>query len=328
MEAVLTAGASAPGAGRTGAGWGDDPSGGLSPGGARWGDDGWAGGDGRDGRATAGGWRDPALLLVLPAALLMTACFAWPVGRLLLQSVTQPQPGLENYRALITHDVFRLVLWNTAGIAASVDLLCLLIAYPVAYTMATTSPRRRRLLVFVVLIPFWSSVLVRSFAWMVLLQRHGLVNDMLLGIGLLRQPAQLIYNRIGVLIGMVHVLLPFMIFPLFTTMARIDPGLSSAAATLGASPVRAFLRVYAPQTLPGVVTGGSLVFVIALGYYIIPALLGGPGETMVAQVIEQQVADYGNWGVAGMLAAVLLAGTGLTLGLVLHVYRARSRWRA
>ena len=270
---------------------------------------------------------DPNLLLVLPAALLMAACFAWPVGRLLLQSVTQPHLGLGNYEALFTHPVFGLVLWNTVGISATVDLLCLLIAYPVAYTMATTSPRIRRLLVFVVLIPFWSSVLVRSFAWMVLLQRHGLINDMLVGIGLLQRPVQMIYNRTGVLVGMVQVLLPFMIFPLYATMSRIDPGHMQAAATLGAPPVRSFIRVYAPQTLPGVITGASLVFVIALGYYIIPALLGGPGETMVAQVIEAQVADYGNWGLAGMLSAVLLAGTALTLGLVLQAYRARSRWR-
>ena len=270
---------------------------------------------------------DANLVLVLPAALLMAVCFAWPVLHLLAQSFTQPQPGLQNYRALITHAVFLRVLSNTVTISASVCLCCLLIAYPVAYTMASIQPHLRRLLVFMVLIPFWSSVLVRSFAWLVLLQRNGLVNEVLIGLGLLRQPARLVYNRTGVLIGMVEILLPFMIFPLYTVMARIDPALEKAAATLGATPVRSFLRVYVPLTLPGAITGSVLVFVIALGYYIVPALLGGIGDSMVAQVIEAQVADLGNWGLAGALSAVLLAGTGITLALVLRVYGARSGWR-
>lgn len=257
----------------------------------------------------------------------MAVCFAWPVVRLLAQSFTQPVLGFANYEALVTHPVFAKVLWNTVVISGSVDILCLLIGYPVAYTMANTPPRLRRWLIFVVLVPFWSSVLVRSFAWMVLLQRNGLVNGMLMGVGLLHQPAQLVYNRTGVLIGMVQILLPFMIFPLYTTMTRIDPSCSNAAATLGATPVRCFLRVYLPMTLPGVLTGGVLVFVIALGYYIVPALLGGFGDTMVAQVIESQVSDFGNWGMAGTLSAVLLAGTCLTLALIMRVYGVRSAWR-
>src|SRR5208283_3349210 len=129
---------------------------------------------------------DPCVLLVLPAALLMAVCFAWPVLQLLTLSVSQPAWGLGNYQALINHKVFAYVLWNTVVISASVDLFCLLIGYPVAYSMASARPRTRRILIFVVLIPFWSSVLVRSFAWMVLLQRHGLVNDMLVAIGFLR----------------------------------------------------------------------------------------------------------------------------------------------
>jgi putative spermidine/putrescine transport system permease protein len=270
---------------------------------------------------------DGYALLVLPAALLMAGCFAWPVLRLLTASISQPVWGAGNYAALITHPVFRHVLWNTVVISATVDLCCLLIGYPVAYIIASAPPLLRRTLIFVVLIPFWSSVLVRSFAWMVLLQRNGLVNDMMIAIGLLRQPAQLVYNRIGVLIGMVQILLPFIIFPLYTTMVRIDPGYSQAAATLGAPPVRSFLRIYLPLTLPGVLTGSVLVYVIALGYYIVPALLGGLGDTMVAQVIEAQVADFGNWGLAGAVSATLLAGTGMMLALILRAYGMQSTWR-
>lgn len=273
-------------------------------------------------------WRiDSHALLMLPAALLMAACFAWPVISLLAHSFTEPAVGIGNYRLLVSHPVFVRVLWNTVVISASVDLFCCLIGYPVAYTMATAGPRLRRILIFVVLIPFWSSVLVRSFAWIVLLQRNGLVNDVLVGIGLLSEPARLVYNRTGVLIGMVQILLPFMIFPLYTTMSKIDPNYGQAAATLGATPVRGFLRVYLPLSLPGVVTGCVLVFVVALGYFIVPVLLGGPGDTMVAQLIESQVADFGNWGLAGALSAVLLAGTCITLGVILHTYGARSVWR-
>ena len=270
---------------------------------------------------------DANLLLVLPAAAVILTCFVWPVVNLLGLSFTQPRPGFANYTALVTRPVYLRVLWNTAVISATVDLFCLLIGYPVAYVMATASPRTRRLLIFVVLIPFWSSVLVRSFAWMVLLQRNGLINDMLIGLGLLQRPAQLVYNRIGVLIGMVQILLPFMIFPLFTVMSRIDPSYARAAATLGAGPVRGFLRVYFPLTLPGVFTGGALVFVLALGYYIVPALLGGLGETMIAQVIEQQVADFGNWGMGGALSASLLVCTGIVLAVVMRLYGWKNAWR-
>ena len=275
-------------------------------------------------------WRrriDGNLLLVLPAALLMLACFILPLLKLLGLSFSQPSPGFGNYEALVTRPIYVRVLWNTVVISASVDVFCLLIGYPVATIMATSSPRMRRILIFMVLIPFWSSVLVRSFAWMVLLQRNGLINDMLIGIGMIQRPAQLVYNRVGVLIGMVQILLPFMIFPLFTTMSRIDPAYARAAATLGAGPVRGFLRVWFPLTLPGVLTGGVLVFVIALGYYIVPALLGGFGDTMVAQVIEQQVADFGNWGMAGTLSVALLAGTAVMLALIMRVYGSANVWR-
>jgi putative spermidine/putrescine transport system permease protein len=270
---------------------------------------------------------DVNLLLVLPAAGVILICFVWPVVNLLGLSFTQPRPGFANYTSLVTRPVYWRVLWNTAVISATVDLFCLLIGYPVAYVMATTTARTRRLLIFVVLIPFWSSVLVRSFAWMVLLQRNGLINDMLIGLGLLQRPAQLVYNRIGVLIGMVQILLPFMIFPLFTVMSRIDPSYARAAATLGAGPVRGFLRVYFPLTLPGVFTGSALVFVLALGYYIVPALLGGLGETMIAQVIEQQVADFGNWGMGGALSASLLVCAGIVLAVVMRLYGWKNAWR-
>jgi putative spermidine/putrescine transport system permease protein len=192
--------------------------------------------------------------------------------------------------------------------------------------MANSSDRTRRLLVFVVLIPFWTSVLVRTFAWMVLLQRQGLINQMLIGIGLIEQPLALIYNRIGVLIGMVQVLLPFMVFPLYAVMVRIDKRYTDAAATLGAPPVRNFVRVYLPLSLPGVLTGSTLVFIISLGYFITPALLGGTGDTMIAQMIERQIANFGNWGLAGALAVVLLVSAVALLALVHRLVGMKEVW--
>jgi putative spermidine/putrescine transport system permease protein len=162
---------------------------------------------------------------------------------------------------------------------------------------------------------------------MVLLQKKGLINQFLVALGIVSEPLQLIYNRVGVLVGMVQILLPFMIFPLYSVMSRIDPTLSPAAGTLGAPPATAFRRVYLPLTLPGVMTGSMLVFVISLGYYITPALLGGLGDTMIAQMIEAQIADFGNWGLASALSVMLLAATALLLGTLHRFYSLRSVWR-
>lgn len=253
--------------------------------------------------------------LVLPAAVLLAVLFVYPVSSLLTRSVTEPELGLQNFRKLVETPVYLKALWNTVVMSGSVTLICLLLGYPLAYTIAHSSERTRRMLVFAVLVPFWSSILVRTFAWMVVLQKEGLINKVLLGLNLISEPLTLLYNRTGVLIGMVHILLPFMVLPLTSVLMRIDPSYANAAATLGASPVRSFFRVYLPLSLPGVLAGTVLVFVMGLGYYITPALLGSPGDLMIAQLIEMQVADFGNWGLAGALAVVLLAGTALTFAL-------------
>jgi putative spermidine/putrescine transport system permease protein len=255
-------------------------------------------------------------LLVLPACGLLLVCFAYPVFWLLLRSFSEPAWGLQNYETLYLRPVYLKVLWNTVVISATVTLFCAAIGYPLAYSMANAGARMRRLLIFVVLIPFWTSILVRTFSWMIILQRQGLINEFLMGVGVIRTPLSLVYNRVGVLIGMVQILLPFMVFPLYSVMLRIDRSYSAAAATLGASPVRNFLRVYLPLSLPGIFTGGMLVFIISLGYFITPALLGGAADTMVAQMIERLIATLGNWGLAGALATVLLVGTALGLALV------------
>jgi putative spermidine/putrescine transport system permease protein len=262
-------------------------------------------------RTDARGW------LVVPAVLIVGVLFVYPVSWLLVRSVTDPELGFQNFRKLIEAPVYLKALWNTIIISGSVTLLCVLLGYPIAYAMAHAGERLRRLLIFVVLIPFWSSILVRTFAWMVLLQQKGLINKTLIEyLGLIETPLTLIYNRTGVLIGMTHILVPFMILPLYSVLSRIEPSLSQAAASLGAPPVRNFLRVYLPLSLPGLLAGSVLVFVMGLGYYITPALLGGPGDAMIAQLIEMQIADFGDWGLAGALAVILLLGTATTFLLV------------
>jgi putative spermidine/putrescine transport system permease protein len=254
--------------------------------------------------------------LLLPAVLLLLVAFILPVGWLLSRAFTQPQLGLQNFQLLWDRPVYLRVVWNTVLISAMATPIVVLLGFPVAHAMANAGPRLRRWLVFLVLIPFWTSLLVRSFATIILLQRQGPVNQMLLGIGLIDAPLPLLYNMFGLLAGAVQVLLPFLIFPLHASMARIEPGYMQAALTLGARPMRAFFRIYLPLTAPGLVTGASLVFIITLGYFVTPALLGGPRELMVAQLIQDQIAQFGNWGVAGALSFVLVGGTGLLMLLV------------
>ena len=259
---------------------------------------------------------DGRIWLVLPAFLLLTVAFLFPVGWLLSRAFTFPEPGLQNFALLWERPVYMRVMLNTVMISAIVTPVTVLLAFPVAHLMAHGSARLRRWLIFLVLVPFWTSLLVRAFATAILLQRHGIINSFLIGFGFIAEPLPLLYNMTGLLAGCVQVLLPFVIFPLYSSMARIDPSYMRAAATLGASPVRAFLRVYLPLTLPGLVTGATLVFISTLGYYIIPALLGGARQQMISQLIQDQIAAFGNWGVAGALSLVLLVVTGATVGLL------------
>jgi putative spermidine/putrescine transport system permease protein len=271
------------------------------------------------------GLRDRRLWLAAPALLLIGGVFLLPVGLLLLRSFSDPRWGLQNYVAAFAQPVYLRVFWNTIVIASSVTALCLMIGYPVAYTMAHASERGRRFLVFVILIPFWTSLLVRTYAWLVLLQQNGLINHALVGSGLIAEPVQLVYNRLGVLIGMVQVQLPFMVLPLYAVLSRIHPRYGQAAATLGAPPVTEFRRVYLPLSLPGVFTGCALVFITSLGYYITPALLGGRQDLMIAQLILIQIGDFGNWGLAGALAIILLFGAAVSLALLHRIAATRRR---
>lgn len=205
--------------------------------------------------------------------------------------------------------VYLDLLRRTFGIGLGVTVLCLLLGFPLAYLIAALPPSRANLLLILVLLPFWTSLLVRTTAWVVVLQERGLVNELMLWLGLIDQPIRLIYNRIGVIIAMTHVLLPFMILPLYSVMKGIRPDYVRAAASLGAPPTTVFLRVYLPQTLPGIAAGTLLVFIMAIGYYITPALVGGAGDQMISYFIAFYTSDTVNWGMASALGAVLLVAT-------------------
>ncbi len=204
---------------------------------------------------------------------------------------------------------YRHIFSRTFLISLVVTLLTLLLGYPLAYWLSTLPERRANLFMILVLIPFWTSILVRIAAWMVLLQSEGLVNKALIGLHLIDTPLELLFNRTGTYISMTHILLPFMILPLYSVMKSIPPSYLRAAVSLGSHPFAAFWRVYVPQTYPGVGAGALLVFILALGYYITPALLGGANEQMVSYYVTYFINVTINWGMACALGALLLAAT-------------------
>lgn len=259
---------------------------------------------------------DHRIWLLVPAVLILLVAFIGPVAWLLSRAFTQPKPGFENFVELWDHPVYLRVIWNTVLISAITTPICVALGFPVAHAMTYGSPRTRRWLIFLVLLPFWTSLLVRTFATVILLQRNGPLNAMLLGLGMIGRPLPLLYNMTGLLIGAIQVLLPFVIFPLHASMMKIEASYMQAALTLGANPVRAFIRVYLPLTLPGLMTGATLVFISVLGYFVTPAMLGGIRQLMVAQLIQDQIGQFGDWGMAGALSLVLLLATALLLGLL------------
>lgn len=200
-------------------------------------------------------------------------------------------------------DVFGRTMW----VSFLVTFFCLLIGYPLSYWLASLPAKTGNLMMVLVLLPFWTSLLVRTTAWVVLLQQEGVVNSLLLGVGLIDEPLSLIFNRMGVVVAMTHILLPFMILPLYSVMRQIPPSYVRAARSLGASPLTAFWRVYFPQSVAGISAGVLLVFILAIGYYITPALVGGAGDQMMSYFIADHLTRSLNWGLASALGGLLLA---------------------
>ncbi len=213
--------------------------------------------------------------------------------------------------------IYVKLFWRTVWISALITALTLVLGYPVAYLLATQPPRIANLLMILVLLPFWTSLLVRTTSWIVLLQTQGVVNDLMVWVGLIGddQRLQLIYNQMGTIIAMTHILLPFMVLPLYSVMKGIPPSYLRAARSLGANPAVAFWRVYVPQTIPGIGAGGVLVFILAIGYYITPALVGGQDGQLISNFIAYHMQQSLNWGLAAALGTLLLAAVLILYGV-------------
>jgi ABC-type spermidine/putrescine transport system permease subunit I len=249
------------------------------------------------------------LLPLVPALVFLAVFFLHPLVRMMALSFDAPEGPLAYYTSIVTSPVYMTVLALTFKTALGVTLLCALFGVPTAYLLANLEGTWRNVLLMAVALPFLTSILIRTYAWMAILGRNGVVNQLLQAVGLTSAPMRLMHNELGVYVGMVHVLLPFMILPAYSVMSGIDRRLLHAAQSLGANPRKALVSVFLPLALPGIASGALLVFLIAIGFYITPALLGGPKQVMISNLIEVQVMELLNWGFGSALAFVLLAAT-------------------
>jgi putative spermidine/putrescine transport system permease protein len=262
------------------------------------------------GRASAGWW-----WLIAPAFLLLAVFYIAPIVQVLAISVTEPEPGLGNYERLFTSGAVQRVIVTTLRICLITTALALLLGYAIAYAITLASPRARGWWILAVLVPLWISVLVRAFAWVTLLRRQGLLNNTLMEAGLIAEPLPLVWNEFGILVGMVHYMVPFAVLPMLASMREIDPRLLAAARGLGASRGEVFRHVFLPLSLPGVIAAGVLVFIFSLGFYITPAILGGGKTLMVAEWIGLQILDLIRWGLGTMMATMLVVAILVTLAV-------------
>jgi len=246
------------------------------------------------------------LALALPALLVILLLVVLPVGWLAWQSIYHDGFTLENYRRILNEDIYWRSFALTFEISLMVTLLALLLGYPIAYA-ASAAPKGWSIVILaLVVLPFWTSVLVRAYAWLALLQRTGVINRLLQSVGLIDEPLALVHNSLGTVVATLHILLPFMVLPLYATMQTIPRDLLQAGASLGGSPMHNFWRIFLPLSLPGVLAGATLVFVLSLGFYITPELLGGGRTIMVSMLVSRNVELYDQWGAASAVGVVLL----------------------
>lgn len=254
---------------------------------------------------------------LLPAALLFIAVFVVPVGEVALWSVRGDEGwSLAHFAPIFADSPYRTILLGTLRLSVVVAVACVAIGYPVAYFLTTLPARQQRLLLLFITIPLWVSVLIRTYSWIVILGREGLINSMVAAVGLSDAPLHLLYTRGAVYAAMIQVLLPIAVLTMFSSMSTINRSLLSAARILGATPARAFVRVFLPLSASGAVSAGILTFVLALGFFITPALVGGPKDSMIANVIAQQISDTLDWGLGSALGMTLLVAGLVVVALV------------
>lgn len=269
------------------------------------------------GGSTGSGESRRLLLVLLPALVVLAVFYFYPMLTVLLASFTDPHVGLQNFEWFFTEQVNTDVLWRTITVSLWATLICIVLAFPFAYFLTIVGPKTRSLLMLIVLIPFWTSTVVRTFAWVVLLQDSGPIGKFagLFGVeslGIMRTPT-------AVLIGMAQVLLPFVILPIYATMSQIDTRLLTAARSLGARPSKAFLTIFLPLSLPGVASGALLCFIMALGFYITPAMLGSSRDAFLSTLIQGQVQGLAQWGHGSVIGFVLLVVTLLILAVTSYI---------
>jgi putative spermidine/putrescine transport system permease protein len=246
---------------------------------------------------------------VLPLLLFMLLAFNLPLALMLSWSVAAPPDVLAHYGQIFARPVYLKVLGNTFRIALIATVVCALLGYPLAYWMRGLSPGRQLIAIALVVLPFWVSILVRTYAWIVILGNDGLVNRMLEGLGLIGSPVSFLYNEFGVILGTTNVLLPFLVLPLFASMVKLDERLLQAAASLGASDWTIFRRVFFPLTLPSLAAGAILVFILTLGFFITPAILGGGRVPMIANMLDLLINRLPRWELAAAISTVLMVMT-------------------
>ena len=253
--------------------------------------------------------------LSLPALTLVVFVLVIPVGWLFGLSFLSDSGefSLEHYRRLASQASYARIFRTTFEVSLITTGLCIILGYPLAYLLAQMPRRLAAICMMAVLLPFWTSVLVRTYAWLALLQRQGVINTWGMEAGLWSEPLPLVHNLTGTLIGMTHIMQPYLILPLYGSMKAINSDYLKAAANLGASPIRAFWSVYLPLSLPGLIAGSTIVFILCLGFYVTPALLGGGKIILVSMRIATDIEMFFNWGAASALGVVLLV---LTVGLL------------
>lgn len=256
------------------------------------------------------------LLLLAPALAVVLVLLILPLGWLAWQSIRQDGGfTLAHYQRFLTESVYWTTFLQTFRIAAVVTVMTVILGYPVAYVAAALPQKWSILVLAMVLLPFWTSVLVRAYAWLILLQRTGIVNTALQGMGLTDAPLILVNNEFGTVMATIHILLPFMVLPLYATMKKIPPELTMAGASLGGRPFHVFWRVFLPLSLPGMIAGCVLVFVLTLGFYITPELLGGGRTYMVSMLVSRNIELYHEWGAASSISVVLMICVALVFRL-------------
>lgn len=242
------------------------------------------------------------LMWLLPGLIAMAVLFVWPIARLVILSLDVPAGSASPYTAILNEPIYRRVMYNTAISSLGTTILCLLIGYPVAYAIYSIRPPLRSIVLGSVLFSYAVGTMPRAFSWIVLLGDRGVVNRTLMQAFDWREPIQMLYNQSGVLIGMTHVMLPYMVLTLLASMSRVPPQLVPAARTLGAGPVRAFVNVFLPLTMPGVLAGVMMTFIFSLGFFVVPAILGGAQQTTVVMILRDLTLGLGRWGIGSALS--------------------------